>query len=264
MSNQLKSMPLLIGWGVRAMYIGPGFQLQAHRNSVAVLALALKKPMRVALQANDRTKGFRTCNSVLIEPNQLHLLETSVDDFAFIYLDALSYDLATLRTRFEQRGDQFSFDFDNEQKIVDLLNKMPRDLQSWNQIESLLYILLGFDQRKKDSRIALVVQALIISPDDDRQAQNWADQIGLSSSRFQHLFKEIVGVSFRRFRLWARMRMALKLTLSGASLTDSAMAAGLSSSAHLGAAFKDMFGITPSQLVSAKPQYFETNTSNVN
>jgi AraC-like DNA-binding protein len=82
--------------------------------------------------------------------------------------------------------------------------------------------------------------------------------VGLSSSRFQHLFKDNVGVSFRRFRLWARMRVAIRLALGGASLTQAAMEAGLSSSAHLSTAFKGMFGISPSQLISVEPLYLET------
>jgi AraC-like DNA-binding protein len=260
MSHRLVSLPLLISWGVRAIYIGPGFQLQAHRNTVAVLALALKKPMRVAMNAKDLTHGFRTCYSVLIEPNQLHLIETSSDDFAFIYLDALSHDLTKLRTKFAQTGDQFSFDLGNEGEVIDLLNQMSRDQPSWARVEPILCTLLGFDKRQKDSRITSIVDALMASPDDRRSAQNWAEQIGLSSSRFQHLFKENVGVSFRRFRLWVRIRMALRCTLKGASLTDAALSAGLSSSAHLSTAFKDMFGITPSQLVSVGPLYVETST----
>ncbi len=79
---------MLVSWGIRAMYIGPGLQLAAHRNAVAVLALALTSPLRVALDARDPTKGFRVCRSALIEPNALHLIETSSEDYAFIYVDA--------------------------------------------------------------------------------------------------------------------------------------------------------------------------------
>jgi AraC-like DNA-binding protein len=101
------------------------------------------------------------------------------------------------------------------------------------------------------------VRAILSQPNDHRLAEDWAREIGLSSSRFQHLFKESVGLSFRRFRLWARMRIALRLSLGGASLTEAAMEAGLSSSAHLSAAFKGMFGISPSQLLSVAPRYLE-------
>jgi AraC-like DNA-binding protein len=249
---------MLVSWGIRAVYIGPGFELPAHRNAVAVLALALKTPMRVALDARDSAKGFRSCRSVLIEPNQLHLIETSNDDHAFIYLDALSHDLAVLRGRCVKPGETYHFDLKHEREVVDLLAHMQRDKQSWIDTQEMLAKTLGFVPPHSDSRIASVIKALLLFPSDTRCAQDWAKQVGLSSSRFQHLFKEGTGISFRRFRLWARMRLALAHTMRGASLTQAAMEAGLSSSAHLSAAFKEMFGISPSQLISVAPLYVET------
>jgi AraC-like DNA-binding protein len=259
MKKQINSVPtMLASWGPRAIYVGPGFQLPAHRNTVAVLALAMETPMRAAIDASDLTQGFRVCNSVLIEPNQLHLIDTGTHDCVFIYLDALSDDLAILRGHCIYPGKKLSFNLRNEREVIDLLVRMPRNAQSWRNTEASLARVLGFIQGQNDQRITTVVNALLLSPNDTRRAEEWASHIGLSSSRFQHLFKESVGLSFRRFRLWARMRIALKYALRGSSLTEAAMVAGLSSSAHLSAAFKDMFGITPSQLISASPTYIET------
>jgi AraC-like DNA-binding protein len=249
---------MLVSWGVRAVYIGPGFQLPAHRNAVAVLALAMKSPMRVAVDARDPAKGFRSCHSVLIEPNQLHLIETSNEDHAFIYIDALSHDLAVLRARCLKPGETHHFDLIHEREVIDLLAHMPRDKQSWIDTQEILVKTLGFVPPRSDSRITSVVQALLLFPDGTRCAEDWAKGVGLSSSRFQHLFKKGTGISFRRFRLWARMRLALAHAMRGTSLTHAAMEAGLSSSAHLSAAFKEMFGISPSQLISTSPLYVET------
>ena len=259
-SNDQSNAPcaVLVSWGARAVYVGPGFQLPAHRNAVAVLALALSNPMRVAINPRQPGLGFRSCHSVLIEPMQRHLIETSADEHAFIYLDALSDDLAMLRAKCRQPGDILSFDLENEREVIDLLQEVPRNPLAWKAQASSLARALGFLERKNDPRIASVVQALLEQPRNERLAEDWAAEIGLSSSRFQHLFKACVGVSFRRFRLWARMRIALKEALSGASLTRAAMEAGLSSSAHLSAAFKGMFGISPSQLISVSPRYLET------
>ena len=85
LQNPSTSVPaMLISWGARAVYIGPGLQLKAHRNAVAVLALGLESPMRVALDPRDLAKEFEVCRSVLIEPNQLHLIEMKTHDHAFI------------------------------------------------------------------------------------------------------------------------------------------------------------------------------------
>lgn len=249
---------VLISWGVRAVYIGPGFQLPAHRNTVAVLALALNGLMSVASDPLNPAKGFRLCRSVLIEPNQLHLIKMTREEHAFVYVDALSHDLVKLRAKCACRGKGLHFDFLHETEVIDILGGMSRDAMSWSKTQSLLADRLGFGAHRSDPRIARVVQALLSDPDDAHSAKDWATKVGLSSSFFQHLFKQTVGVSFRRFRLWARMRIALRHAMQGASLTQAAMLAGLSSSAHLSTAFKEMFGISPSQLLGAAPLYIET------
>ena len=257
--NQSASAPaMLVSWGARAAYIGPGLQLAAHRNAVAVLALALETPMRVALDARDLEQGFRVCRSVLIKPNQLHLIEMSTHDHAFIYVDALSPDLAALRANCLEPGEKLSFDLINERILIDLLVQMPRNKLAWIETAPTLAKNLGFIQRQEEPRIRSVVQALLLGPDDTRPVADWASEIRLSSSRFQHLFKEHVSISFRRFRLWARMRVALGHAMQGTSLTHAAIAAGFSNSAHFSTAFKSMFGIPPSQLISVSPLYIET------
>jgi AraC-like DNA-binding protein len=250
--------PLLISWGVRAVYIGPGFQLPAHRNTVAVLALALNGPMGVAHDPLDPAMGFRSCRSVLVEPNQLHLLRMSREEHAFIYVDALSQDLTELRNKCACRANSLHFDFCHESEVIDILVGMPRDPISWSKAQALLTHALGLSASRSDPRIARVVRALLLDPDDAHSADEWAKTVGLSSSFFQHLFKQRVGVSFRRFRLWARIRIAVGHAMHGTSLTQAAMLAGFSSSAHLSTTFKDMFGISPSQLLGASPLFIET------
>ena len=72
---------------------------------------------------------------------------------------------------------------------------------------------------------------------------------GLSASRFLHLFKAETGVPLRRYRLWNRMGAAIATFRAGQSLTEAAHAAGFASSAHFSTAFRDMFGMMPSELL---------------
>ncbi|UWU88615.1 AraC family transcriptional regulator [Bradyrhizobium yuanmingense] len=71
---------------------------------------------------------------------------------------------------------------------------------------------------------------------------------GLSSSRFLHLFKDVTGVPLRRYRIWSRIGAAARAVAQGQSLTEAAHDAGFSSSAHFSTAFRDMFGMMPSEL----------------
>ncbi|MFN0301661.1 MAG: helix-turn-helix domain-containing protein [Burkholderiales bacterium] len=74
---------------------------------------------------------------------------------------------------------------------------------------------------------------------------------GLSSSRFQHVFRDAVGVPFRRYRLWRRMAFVARALGRKTSLTEAAHQAGFSSSAHLSSSFRAMFGSSPSSLLTA-------------
>ncbi len=78
---------------------------------------------------------------------------------------------------------------------------------------------------------------------------------GLSASRFRFLFRQAVGMPFRRYRLWKRMAIVMPALAAGDSLTMAAHGAGFASSAHLSAVFKDMFGLAPSDLVALKPAF---------
>ena len=76
-----------------------------------------------------------------------------------------------------------------------------------------------------------------------------AGEVFLSPSRFAHLFAEEVGLGFRRYQLWRRLCTALRLMGDGRTFTAAAHTAGFADSAHLTRTFKQMFGLTPTQLI---------------
>lgn len=67
-----------------------------------------------------------------------------------------------------------------------------------------------------------------------------------SSSRLSHRFSDEVGLPFRRFILWTRIKRAVEVARRGGDLTEAALAAGFSDAAHLSRTFRAMFGLSPS------------------
>jgi AraC-like DNA-binding protein len=65
---------------------------------------------------------------------------------------------------------------------------------------------------------------------------------GLSEARVRHLFVEQTGLPFRTYLLWLRLMKGLDGFARGASLTDAALDAGFSDSAHFSRTFRRMFG----------------------
>lgn len=250
--------PLLVSWGARALYVGPPFQMPAHRNAVAVLALALHGVLEVAHDPLQPAQGFRSCRSLLIEPAQLHLLRCAGSECAFLYVDALSHDLEILRSACREQGERSSSGLWMEDQLIALLSAMERSEAGWDAASVRLADMLGLTRRARpDRRIHMAVQALVRNPGDENSAAVLAEEAGMSSSYFQHKFKLETGVAFRRFRNWIRLRAVLKDASRGIGLTDAAHEAGFAGSAHLSSTFKDMFGMSPSELMAARPLLVE-------
>jgi len=77
-------------------------------------------------------------------------------------------------------------------------------------------------------------------------ARELANTAALSISQLERLFSGALKLSVRRLVLWQRLRVALRLALSGVSLTDAALAAGFADSAHFARSVRRQFGLSPS------------------
>lgn len=126
-----------------------------------------------------------------------------------------------------------------------------RDATRW--AGAALTDLLGFGRRRArrgmDPRVARVVARLsaaavsaVPAPAELTPVARLAAEVGLSASRFQHLFTREVGVPFRRYRAWQRMRGAIAEIVRGRSFTEAAHAAGFADQAHFGHDFQRTFG----------------------
>jgi AraC-like DNA-binding protein len=76
-----------------------------------------------------------------------------------------------------------------------------------------------------------------------------AASVGLSPSRFMHLFTSSVGVPLRPYVLWLRLQCGARELARGTSVADAAHAAGFSDAAHFTRTFRRMIGATPRQIL---------------
>jgi AraC-like DNA-binding protein len=84
----------------------------------------------------------------------------------------------------------------------------------------------------------------------DLPAEALAAALGLSTSRFLHLFAAQTQTSLRRYRSWCRMALAARALAAGADLTRAAADAGFATPSHFSAAFRRMFGLSPGRLLA--------------
>lgn len=109
-------------------------------------------------------------------------------------------------------------------------------------------IVIGreLDTRSIDRRVVSVLNELELEGLESQSlAADLAAKIGLSSSRFLHLFKEQTGVSFRNYRMWRRARTFLLHANNSSSLTDVALTLGYPDSSHFSHSIRKTFGLQP-------------------
>lgn len=75
-----------------------------------------------------------------------------------------------------------------------------------------------------------------------------AEAVNLSEAHLSQCFKKQTGVALRRYRLWHRVFRTAIAVQQGKSLTEGALAAGFTDSAHFAHTFQSLFGFAPSQL----------------
>jgi AraC family transcriptional regulator len=99
-----------------------------------------------------------------------------------------------------------------------------------------------------DVRIQELVNDIKCNRDFLPSAVEAAGICGISESRFMHLFKEEIGIPFRKYLSWIKLKRALELIQSGSNITEAAHYGGFSDSAHFSRFFTSQFGINPSEV----------------
>jgi len=240
----------LFSWGARALYLGPALNLSPHRNAVAVLALGLDGPFHLACDAEQLELGYGAHRSALIAPGALHHLIADAP-MAFLYLDARSHDLQNMRARCAGAGLGADFDMKGDVALAAHLNALARGAASWSDVRADLDVLLRPERPTVDRRVREALARMHAAPAERPSLSELAAAAGLSTSRFIHLFKAATGVPLRRYKMWLAVGAAMRELSGGANLTEAALEAGFSSSAHFSTAFREMFGMEPSRLAGA-------------
>jgi AraC-like DNA-binding protein len=233
----------------RVAYVGPSFDLAPHKNGAATIALALQEPFDLTFFNADGKRGpLRTERIAVIPPATLHHL-VARGDMVFIYLDALSDDYRAFQCLDLQAAYQRCF-----RAGVSVTSKPPSAANFTMEVDALC-AALGVPARViAEARLTQAVRLIDAAPQDFGSVDLAAAIVGLSASRFQVIFRRSVGMPFRRYRQWRRMTRVMQLLATGTSLTEAAMDAGFASSAHLSTAFKAMFGVTPSGILTLRPR----------
>jgi AraC-like DNA-binding protein len=223
------------------LFVGPLRHNAPHAHSVPVFLAGVYEPFRIRV-ANG---AWTHCRTAVVPAGLSYEFDVAGAPLSVLYLEpteAGAQALAPLAagTR-EESGALIGAGGE-----LSLIRELYEGTGGAEWIAPALDSLLQFSKPKArrtlDPRIARAIADLSCGPEDALAVRDAGRRVGLSASRFQHLFAREVGVPFRRYRIWRRLRGAIAEIVAGSSFTEAAHAAGFADQAHFAHAFRRTFG----------------------
>lgn len=223
------------------LFVGPGGSAERHAHHAVQLVWALDGELTVTFDAPVRRRA------TVIPADVEHAFDATGRRIAILFVEPHGARGAALdrRARAELGAE-----------VVEELATVPfphlelstADAARW--CDAALAALGADEQMSPLSAVSRRAVAYVESAIDGKpQLAEAARRAGVSPTRLTHVFTREVGIPFRRFVLWTRMKQAVASTQAGHDLTQAAVDAGFSDSAHLSRTFRAMFGLSPSMVL---------------
>ena len=222
------------------LYAGPVAPTKSHRHHAFQILVCVRGEVTLTVEEGE---GSTTTRAAVLDPGQKHAIREGAPSAILLYLDPDESQGRRLRQRRPTTADSEM-----------LVHACPAALpETWADADAASSALLGAlgvrdDVRPTHEAIESARRFIEANLHGDLRAPSVARRAGVSPRRLAQLFAAELGLPLRRYVRWARIRRAAAELELGASLTDSAAAAGFADAAHLTRTFREMFGIAPSTI----------------
>jgi AraC-like DNA-binding protein len=254
MTEGLSACRTLYLWEGRALYIGEIVDNTPHAHHALQVVVSTGTPF--SLHA-DGVRQVGVC--AVIAPDHGHQLEGTDTGQILLLIDPEAASAQALVSRYLARDSACVMTDAPDVRLFRELGAAvlsPGGAFSCGRaasiVDRILAMLLGSDLPQAppmDDRIRRAVEVINGLDAEKITVGDIAGKVFLSESRLIHLFTREMGIPIRRYLLWRRLGVGIRLVLSGASLTEAAHGAGFSDSAHMSRTFRDMFGYSPSDIL---------------
>ena len=246
-SNNYLAITPHFGW-----FLGQFTHNLQHQHYALQLSMALDAPLTVQTENETLT----TNTAVLLKPNVPHRL-TCEGQHLLVLINPAStighfwnqltpQNSARITTQPVQQLQQTAVRFLNNTLNASDFNAQIRALFAQYDCFCNEFVHRG------DARIEQAIAYLHQHSERIVALEEIAEHCHLSPSRFQHLFKNTTGMSYRRAQRWNKLTQALPY-LGQKSLTELAHEAGFADSAHFSRTFKENFGFYPREVLKDSP-----------
>ena len=229
------------------LFIGQVLDNDIHRHHLLQLTVAIEDNFNLLLDG-----VWTKSNGIIIKPDFNHQLNGSGSSQILLLIDPES-DEGIHIMKSHLKGDPYiHIDMEPLRKIIiNSLKSIKEKTIPLEVIINKILLTLGTetkDYSKIDSRIVKTINLIKNLEDKKILIKDLAKEASLSESRIQHLFKDEIGISIKRYLLWRRLIDAISLIRKYSDLTTAAHGAGFSDSAHMSRTFRDSFGLNLSEI----------------
>lgn len=224
-----------------------------HSHSAPVLLAGLYENIRFRVDGGR----WKQCRAAVVRAGTAYEFDARGQPMAVVYVEpsqASADGLAALVSQtHEEPGAIIGMHCD-----LGSFRSLYEDAQSLGWADESMADLIAYSTRKArrsiDARIRRAVEQAEGEAIDSASSFEGRNSVAfaaraanLSTSRFQHLFKQEAGVSYRRYAAWTRMRVAVSEVVNGANFTTAAHAAGFYDQPHFSREFRRIFGAPASR-----------------
>ncbi len=203
--------------------------------------------------------GWRTSSGVIVRPDVVHSYDANGSVAAMLFVDPESTEGVWLRASL--REDITLVPTARTAACVEELRRFLESPLDSLEIGALVrHCVHGLcagapPSRRLDERVTRVLAAIRRADDLRMSIEEASAMAFLSPGRFAHLFKQQVGLPFRRYMLWRKLTRAMLMIGRERTISTAAHAADFADAAHLTRTFYQMFGIPPS--VMMRGEFYE-------
>jgi AraC-like DNA-binding protein len=208
--------------------------------------VALTGNLRLTPEGGEQRQG----ELMVVAPNQQHTIESDYRTVVVVTVEPETVPAGTLdrlANRISKDAESFACGIRAAYEEL-LLQPLSGDITS--AIFDRMFFGGALPQRTLDARVVKAIALIGRFSGEPATAESCAAAVGLSTSRFLHLFKEETDISFRSFRAWKRARHLLNFANQDLNLAHLAQDIGYPDSTHFSHSIRRFYGLKPRAIFS--------------
>lgn len=215
-------------------------QMKTEIHSHPVFEFMFSKNGGINLEVSNQK--YRNISLAIIEPNKPHKIEFKKANIIVFMIECNVESLKKILLKFDMVLSQGIYADNKTQERKEFIEEIIVEVCNTNMTIA------------SDERIQRCLNYLNGTSYDYKAIMKDLKLIThLSDSRLSHLFKKEIGISIKKYFVWSKLKKAFKnVVLGEKNMYEASIDSGFYDQAHLNNAFKQMLGVTPSDVYNSR------------